>query len=226
MDNPTRSERTRTAAIQAALAILERDGPGKLTFDAISRESGISKGGLMHQFRTKGDVLNALMEHQQDYYQRFQRDYLAARDPGAGQPTLSAQIATMREVIDQQPSAALAIMAALVEDPAPLQQVRDIDAENVKRIAAESGDPDLALLRWKAAWGLALGDVRAVPAVGRRARTAVRPVARRDAMAVGRRRCRTGREIVAKEMKRAFVACGAAVARFGRSLLSVVLGRL
>ena len=38
----------------------------------------------MHQFRTKGDVLNALMEHQQDYYQRFQRDYLAARDPGAG----------------------------------------------------------------------------------------------------------------------------------------------
>ena len=153
MDNPTRSERTRTAAIQAALAILERDGPGKLTFDAISRESGISKGGLMHQFRTKGDVLNALMEHQQDYYQRFQRDYLAARDPGAGQPTLSAQIATMREVIDQQPSAALAIMAALVEDPAPLQQVRDIDAENVKRIAAESGDPDLALLRWKAAWG-------------------------------------------------------------------------
>ncbi|MBN3777513.1 TetR/AcrR family transcriptional regulator [Burkholderia sp. Ac-20345] len=156
MDNPTRSERTRTAAIQAALAILERDGPGKLTFDAISRESGISKGGLMHQFRTKGDVLNALMEHQQDYYQRFQRDYLAARDPGEAQPTLSAQIATMREVIDQQPSAALAIMAALVEDPTPLQQVRDIDAENAKRIAAESGDPDLALLRWKAAWGLAL----------------------------------------------------------------------
>lgn len=156
MDNPTRSERTRTAAIQAALAILERDGPGKLTFDAISRESGISKGGLMHQFRTKGDVLNALMEHQQDYYQRFQRDYLAARDPREAQPTLSAQIATMREVIDQQPSAALAIMAALVEDPAPLQQVRDIDGENAKRIAAESDDPDLALLRWKAAWGLAL----------------------------------------------------------------------
>ncbi|VWD03500.1 TetR family transcriptional regulator [Burkholderia lata] len=156
MDNPTRSERTRTAAIQAALAILERDGPGKLTFDAISRECGISKGGLMHQFRTKGDVLNALMEHQQDYYQRFQREYLAARDPGEAQPTLSAQIATMREVIDQQPSAALAIMAALVEDPAPLQQVQDIDGENAKRIAAESGDPDLALLRWKAAWGLAL----------------------------------------------------------------------
>lgn len=45
-------------------------------------------------------------------------------------------------------------------------------------------------------------------------------------MAVGRRRCRAGRESVAEKMKRAFVACGVAVARFGRSLLAVVLGRL
>jgi len=50
MDNATRSERSRTAAIQAALTIIARDGPGKLTFDAIARESGMSKGGLMHQF--------------------------------------------------------------------------------------------------------------------------------------------------------------------------------
>ncbi|KAF1038250.1 hypothetical protein BLA6993_03964 [Burkholderia lata] len=45
-------------------------------------------------------------------------------------------------------------------------------------------------------------------------------------MAVGRQRCRTGREIGAEEMKRAFVACGVAVVRFGRSLLAVVFGRL
>ncbi|VWB23443.1 hypothetical protein BLA6860_00947 [Burkholderia lata] len=45
-------------------------------------------------------------------------------------------------------------------------------------------------------------------------------------MAVGRQRCRAGREIGAEAMKRAFVACGVAVVRFGRSLLAVVLGRL
>lgn len=156
MDNPTRSERTRHAAIHAALAVIERDGPGKLTFDAISRESGISKGGLMHQFRTKSDVLEALLEHQIDYYERFGKDYLAARDPDAPQPTLSAQIATMQEVIEQQPSAALAIMAALVEDAEPLEKIREHDREKAKRIAVEADDADLALLRWKAAWGLAL----------------------------------------------------------------------
>ena len=46
MDNPSRSEKTRNAVIQAALAIIARDGPGRLTLDAIARESGISKGGL------------------------------------------------------------------------------------------------------------------------------------------------------------------------------------
>ena len=57
MENAARSERSRKAAIQAALTIIARDGPGRLTLDAIARESGISKGGVMHQFRTKEAVL-------------------------------------------------------------------------------------------------------------------------------------------------------------------------
>ncbi|WP_409333470.1 TetR/AcrR family transcriptional regulator [Burkholderia sp. Bp9017] len=101
-------------------------------------------------------MLNALMVHQKESYECLRRDYLATRDPDEARPTLSAQIATMREAIDPQPSAALAIMAALVEDTEPLQKVREADAKNVQRIATESDDPDLALLRWKAAWGIAL----------------------------------------------------------------------
>ena len=66
MDNPTRSRRSRSAVLQAALAIIARDGPGRLTLDALARESGLSKGGLMHQFRSKQAVLLALIEHQLD----------------------------------------------------------------------------------------------------------------------------------------------------------------
>jgi AcrR family transcriptional regulator len=156
MDNPTRSERTRTAAIKAAMTILERDGPGKLTFDAIAREAGISKGGLTHQFPSKSDVLTGLLTHQRDYFEQFGREYLAAREPGAPQPTLSTQIAIMREVLHRQPAGVLAILTALMEDRAPLQMVRDTQAENIKQMTAESTDPDLAVLRWQAAWGLVL----------------------------------------------------------------------
>ncbi|SAL47196.1 TetR family transcriptional regulator [Caballeronia udeis] len=156
MDNPTRSERSRAAAIQAALTIVCRDGPGQLTFDAISRESGISKGGLMHQFQTKGNVLKALLEHRTEYFENFSRDYLAKIDPEEPSPTLLSQIATTRESMAQQNPVGHAILAALVEDPSLMTSIREADAKRIKRIKAEATDPDLALLRLEAARGLAL----------------------------------------------------------------------
>lgn len=43
MDNASRSERSRNVALDAALVIIARDGPGRLTLDAIARESGLPK---------------------------------------------------------------------------------------------------------------------------------------------------------------------------------------
>lgn len=156
MDNPTRSERSRAAAIQAALTIISRDGPGQLTFDAISRESGISKGGLMHQFQTKGNVLKALLEHRTEYFENFSRDYLAKMGPDQTSTALLTQIATTRESMTQQDSVGHAILAALVEDPTLLSAIRESDAKRIKIVKSEAADPDLALLRWEAARGLAL----------------------------------------------------------------------
>jgi len=157
MDNATRSERSRNAALQAALTIIARDGPGRLTLDAIARESGMSKGALTHQFRTKEAVLKALLEHQAAYFEAFSRRYLAEAGAAAPQPHLAAQIATMRETMTQPHSVVLAILAALVEDPGLLSFTREMDVKTIKFIEAESDDPELALLRWAAARGLALG---------------------------------------------------------------------
>ncbi|KTT89235.1 TetR family transcriptional regulator, partial [Mammaliicoccus sciuri] len=49
-------ERSRKAALDAAITIVTRDGSGCLTPDAIARESGLSKGGVMHQLRIKEAV--------------------------------------------------------------------------------------------------------------------------------------------------------------------------
>lgn len=159
VDNTTRSERSRKAAIQAALAILSRDGPGQLTFDAMARESGISKGGLMHQFPNKSAVLKALLEHQIEHFDKFTQGYLATLDKGRPQANLAAQIATLRESLSTPHSVAFAILAALVEDPNLLAINRQMDAETVKRIRAEATDPDLSLLRMEAAKGLALSTL-------------------------------------------------------------------
>lgn len=156
MDNPSRSERTRKAALQAALAIIARDGPGRLTLDAIARESGISKGGVMHQFRSKQAVLQALLEQQVTHFDEFTRRYLATTS--SPQPRLSAEIATLREAAKPN-SAALALLAAMVDDPSLLSASRDASGVGLAQIKEEAADPDLALLRWSAARGLALSEL-------------------------------------------------------------------
>ncbi|MBS0248422.1 MAG: TetR/AcrR family transcriptional regulator [Proteobacteria bacterium] len=156
MDNASRSERTRNAALEAALTVVARDGPARLTLDAIAKEAGISKGGLMHQFPTKHAVLKALLERQRAYFKGFAEQYIAKLDRSVTQPNLSAQIATLREASVRRSPAMLAIVGAMTEEPDLLAVNHESDLVNTEAIKAESDDPQLALLRKAAAQGLAL----------------------------------------------------------------------
>ncbi|MFB9123162.1 TetR/AcrR family transcriptional regulator [Paraburkholderia dipogonis] len=155
MDNQTRSEISRKKAIDAALTILTREGIGGLTFDSLSRESGISKGGLLHQFRTRQGVLCALLEFQRQQFEQIARDYLANEGPSKAEPNLAAQIAIYRESINQPHSVARAVLAALVENPTLLDDMKAFDAQKMKAMQDEASDLDLSLLRYFAASGLA-----------------------------------------------------------------------
>ncbi|MDH6232284.1 AcrR family transcriptional regulator [Mesorhizobium soli] len=52
-------ERLFDAAIYVAL----ENGFGKVTLDAIARRAGVSKGGLLHHFATKKDLIRAMLKH-------------------------------------------------------------------------------------------------------------------------------------------------------------------
>jgi AcrR family transcriptional regulator len=159
MDNPSRSERSRNAALQAAITIISRDGPGRLTLDAIARECGLSKGGLMHQFRTKEAVLKALLEQQMAYFDDFSSRYMEKARATSAQPELATQLATVREATIKPNSAALGLLAAMVEDPNLMNAPREVDVKMIKAIKAEAKDPELAMLRWAAARGLLLSSM-------------------------------------------------------------------
>lgn len=159
MDNATRSERSRNAALEAAIAIIARDGPGRLTLDAIARESGLSKGGVMHQFRTKEAVLKALLERQMAHFAEFSSRYLATVSATSANPELATELATVREAANAPNSAALALVAAMVENPELMALPRELEMKRVAAIKAEAADPDLALLRWAAARGLLLSGL-------------------------------------------------------------------
>jgi AcrR family transcriptional regulator len=167
MDNATRSERSRNVALDAALVIIARDGPGKLTFDAIARESGLSKGGVMHQFRTKEGVLKALLERQIAHFGAFSTRYRAKAGAESANPELATDIATVREAVNTQNSTALALLAAMVESPDLMAVTRESDLKHIAAIKAEAADPDLAMLRWAAARGLLLGALFGTSPIGK-----------------------------------------------------------
>jgi AcrR family transcriptional regulator len=156
MDNASRSERSRNAALDAAFAIIARDGPGRLTLDAIARESGMSKGGVMHHFRTKEAVLKALLERQMVHFDEFSDGYMAEARTTSVNPELATEIATVREAANRPNSAAMALLAAMVENPDLMALPRASDEKTIAAIKAEATDPDLAMLRWAAARGLML----------------------------------------------------------------------
>ncbi|AND86901.1 AcrR family transcriptional regulator [Bradyrhizobium diazoefficiens] len=159
MDNATRSERSRNAALEAAIAIIARDGPGRLTLDAIARESGLSKGGVMHQFRTKEAVLKALLERQMAHFEEFSIRYMAKVSGTSANPNLATQLATIREAATSPNSAALALVAAMVENPDLMALPRELEMKRMAAIKEEAADPDLAMLRWAGALGLLLSSL-------------------------------------------------------------------
>lgn len=156
MDNSARSERTRLAVMDAALAIIARDGASRLTLDAIARECKISKGALTHQFHSKEAVLKALLERQVRHFDAFFDRYMAEQTDGRAQPRLAAQIATAREALASPHSVAFAMLGAVAQEPGLLAVTRDVDASKLDAIRAEAADPDLAVLRASAATGLVL----------------------------------------------------------------------
>lgn len=155
MDNATRSERSRKAVLEAALVIIARDGAGRLTLDAIAKQCGISKGGVMHQFPTKEAVLKTLLERQIAYFESDAHD-IAKSGKEQLQPHLRAQIDRLREALATPRSVVFAVLGAAAQEPGLLGATREVNAKKIRLIKGETGDPDLAILRWVSAWGLVL----------------------------------------------------------------------
>ena len=55
---------TRERLLTAAVSALQRQGVGALTLDAVAREAGVSKGGLLHHFPSKDALSEALASKQ------------------------------------------------------------------------------------------------------------------------------------------------------------------
>jgi AcrR family transcriptional regulator len=58
----TRPPKARQKVLDAARRIVEARGAGHLTFEMLAEESGVTRGGITYHFRTKEELLKALIE--------------------------------------------------------------------------------------------------------------------------------------------------------------------
>jgi AcrR family transcriptional regulator len=143
--------RRRIMTAAAELAI-ER-GPGNISIEAVAERAGLSKGGVLYHFRTKADLLEALVaSHVEDC--RCQVGASLGAECDGPNALAEALIAAHRGKAALRLPAASGLLAAISEDPGFLDPMRAYQTETLARLRRESADPELALIAFLALEGL------------------------------------------------------------------------
>jgi AcrR family transcriptional regulator len=137
---------TRNRLLDAAAVVVKRDGAQALTLDAVAAEAGVSKGGLLYHFKSKRELVQAMLER---WLAEFQQE-IDAQDAGFVRGYVKASAPAENE---------LGMLAAMVAEPALLASVRDQYAIWQDRVEREGADPVDATVARLAADGLWLAEL-------------------------------------------------------------------
>jgi len=130
--------------LEAACALVVRDGYANLTLDAVAREANVSKGGLLYHFPSKRALLEGMVQHRcQQFEQDVQRHL--QRETGRGR-WLRAIIRASCEPKEIPLQEGAAIFAVLANDPELLELVRQHRRRFEERIEEDGLDPEQAAL--------------------------------------------------------------------------------
>jgi AcrR family transcriptional regulator len=141
----------REELLDAAIAVIRRDGAQRLTLDAVAAEAGASKGGVLYHFGSKRALIDGLLDR-----------WLDDREARLDGPDFAAAYVRSCDVGGFDPQATaweFALLAALIEDPEVLEVARERQQEWMERLLAAAPTRDDAWLVRLAADGLWYSDL-------------------------------------------------------------------
>jgi AcrR family transcriptional regulator len=150
---------TRDELLAGAYRVLLRDGPERLTLDAVVRETGRSKGGVLYHFPTKDALLAAMVGRVLDRFDAAvaaQWEAAGDRSPGSW---LRAYLAASVAPDPDGPAIGAALLSVVAANPGLLDLVRERAARTQARLEADGIDPAVATVVRLAADGLAMDDL-------------------------------------------------------------------
>lgn len=152
---------TRTQLLDAAEAVVTRDGVRNLTLDAVVAQSGISKGGLLYHFRSKEDLAAAMIERSIAWFDD------ALSEAGADDPEPKGRYtrAYVKASLGMTPltgsgfdNLCSSITTALLSFPEKLGPVQEQGARTQADVERDGLDPVLATIIRLAVDGLWLSE--------------------------------------------------------------------
>jgi AcrR family transcriptional regulator len=156
--NSRQGSSSRDDILDAAKRVAGREGAANLTLDKVAKECGLSKGGLLYNFRSKDALLEGMLERLLEQNEAMMTSESSAL---AGEPNVTIR-SLLRCIACHQtadPQVYLSIIAASVQNPALLEPLKAKLARYHEEILKESDDPTLTLLLLAAADGLLLNNV-------------------------------------------------------------------
>lgn len=152
--------------LDAAARVVLRDSVSRLTLDAVAREAGVSKGGLLYHFPSKRDLIASMVEYQAvGRFERELRDRLERPDSEAGSWVRAYTDATFNPKDERRDLPFRAgLLAAAANDPELLETLRARYREYQERTENDGIDPALATIVRLASDGLWFLELLGLPA--------------------------------------------------------------
>lgn len=128
----TRSLSLRETMLDAAERVASREGVSCLTFDAVAAEAGVSKGGVLHYFGNKDQLIEAMVKRAAERWRDFYMGAYESTPAGPGRMTraiLNNGLLGNESWTDSLRLSFASVLAALVHHPSLVGSMRETYAE-------------------------------------------------------------------------------------------------
>jgi AcrR family transcriptional regulator len=143
MNEKRSSVSTRDTILSAAAKVVTEQGASRMTLEAVAKEAGVSKGGLLYHFPSKDALIQGMVEQMADEYTARIWDEYERDDFGTNQGRwLRALIKATFTSTHLEPTAGL--MAAVLLNPELLDPNRQSYDKRQTLIEQDGIDPVLA----------------------------------------------------------------------------------
>jgi len=157
------STSVRDRLLNAAERVVVRDGVSNMTLEAVAREAGVSKGGLLYHFRSKATLVSAIVERLGTRCQADQALALATDSDSPGAFTRAYLAARSEPPKPEEEPVLTAILAAAGTDPQYLEPIRHRCKEWQARLESDGINPVTATIVRLAIDGLCLCRLMGLP---------------------------------------------------------------